>query len=299
VSDTPRAGEGRPVGYPESFLRAVEQAVAQLGWRMEGWTEGGLAVADERGRGSYGLENLYRRVREADEAEWPELIANHLARVEAGMARAKADEDLHSVAHRLLVRISRPFDSAELAEKVWWQPLGSAGVVAVLVVDRPETMSYVTRDMVEESGRAGAEWLEVALDNLRNRTSPEMLEPIGEDTAVQLCCTGDAYDAARALVLDRLLPEAEHGALIAVPNRDRLLVLPLEPAALGQVHLLKAVAVQSFREAPYPVSEEVIWTDGQEWHRIDVELRDGTLRLGMPNELADVLRGLMGGAEED
>src|SRR5262249_13788571 len=168
------------------------------------------------------------------------------------------------------------------------------GVVVVLVVDRPETMSYVTKEMVEASGQAGEGWLEVALDNLRNRTSPEMLEPAGEGVAVRVCCTGDAYDAARALVLDRLLAGAEHGALVAVHNRDRLLVLPLSREALGQVHLLEAVAQQSFREAPYPVSDEVIWAGGEEWCRVEVEVRGGTLHLGMPGELAGLLREVMG-----
>src|SRR5690242_20203547 len=91
--------------YPPEFLQAVEQAVARMGWRVVRCEEGGVVViGDDEGECTYGLANLFRRTRTLPPADWVTFIANHLARVSAGTEAARRDEELHSVAHRLLVR---------------------------------------------------------------------------------------------------------------------------------------------------------------------------------------------------
>jgi uncharacterized protein YtpQ (UPF0354 family) len=287
--------------YPQPFLRAVAVALARLGWHLERWLDGGLECRAADGtKSTYGLDNVFRKARTADEADWPELIAEHLERVEAGMRQAKDQGNLGALAGRILARVGKPFDNEQARRMVWWRRLGNTGVILMLVVDHPQTMAYVTKKMIEESGRTGEEWLEVALDNLRERTSPEMLQALDEETGISLCLTNDAYDAARALVLERLLPEdAEHGWLVAVPNRDRLFVLPVCPESLVRLHLLQFIARQSFQDAPYPISDEVIWVRGEDWLLIPIDFAGGKLTVNVPEEFAEVLRQIVPPDEED
>jgi hypothetical protein len=296
-----KKGGGTPSSYPAGFLRAVHGALAELGWQVVRWEPGCVVCRSaEEGESSYGLDNLYRRAREIDPATWQQLIAEHLRRVHEGTARARRADDLHSVAHRLFVRLGQPFGDKRASNMVWWRALEPGKLILHLVVDHPETMSYVTRAMIEESGQPAEGWLEVALDNLRSRTSPDMLEPIGEDSGILLCCTNDAYDAARALVLDRLLPHSRAGALLAVPNRDRLMLMPIQTESLARLHLLKLVARKSFEEAPYPISDEVVWVRGEEWTRIPIEFADGTVRITAPEGFTEMLEELLDdGAEGD
>jgi hypothetical protein len=281
-------------GYPREFVQAVKEAIAHLGWKVKGWEPGCVVCVDQEGGDSrLGLDNVARRCREMEPGEWVGFITDHFRRVSDGTQRARRSEDLHSVAHRVLVRLSQPLSDRQMAEMVWWKSVEEK-VVVVLVVDHPDSMSYVTRRMVEESGEPGEHWLEVALENLRGQTNPEMLEPIDADTGILLCCTGDAYDAPRALVLDSLLPEAPFGALVGVPNRDRLLVLPLQPSALAKLHFVKLVAQQSYRQAPYPISNEVFWVRDGRWLRIPVEIRGTNINVTPPDEFVAVLQQMMG-----
>jgi hypothetical protein len=292
--DKNQKGGETPSSYPAAFLRAVEGALAQLGWQVVRWERGCVVCrSGEEGESSYGLDNLYRRARDLAPAAWQDLIVDHLRRVHEGTARALRSEDLHSVAHRILVRLGQPFTDKRASNMVWWRALEPGKLIVHLVIDHPETMSYVTRGMIQESGQPAEGWLEVALDNLRSRTSPDMLQPIGEDSGILLCCTNDAYDAARALILDRLLPEARVGALVAVPNRDRLMLMPIQAESLARLHLLKLVGRKSYEEAPYPISDEVYWVRGEEWTRIPIEFDEGTVRITAPEGFAEMLEELM------
>jgi hypothetical protein len=287
--------------YPEPFLRAFEGAVGRLGWRVRRWLGDGVECLDEAGDvATFGLDNLFRRARGLDPAEWPAFIAEHLGHVRDALKAGLVGGELPEVADRLLVRVGRPFPAGKAGAMVWSRPLGDTGLVVSLVIDHDETMSFVTQDKVRESGKPGDFWLDRALANLRERTSPDQLQSVDEETGILLCCTGDAYDAARALVVEYLLPEyAEHGYLLAVPNRDRLMVLPVRPEVIPHLHLLRLVAQKSYHEAPYPISDEVFWVRDEVWRRFPIELKGKTLTVTPPPEFIEVLNSMMPDREED
>src|SRR5262249_41355161 len=146
-------------------------------------------------------------------------------------------------------------------------------LVLNLVVDYPQSMFYVTLAMVEESGLPGEEWRERALANLRAQTPAECFQILHDESGLRQCTVGDAYDSSRALLLDGLLPETSvEGYFVAIPGRDELLVLPVTEAGLGFVPLLKSVAEQSFRTAPYAISADVFWIQAGRWHLFPIEL---------------------------
>src|SRR5438132_10095477 len=198
-----RSDPGRPCSdrprYPGTFLLAFREAAAAVGWTIQRWQGDSIGCTDAAGESlMVGLENLYRRVRRHDRSDWPELIAEFLRKVNVGGKSGALERDLSTVADRLLLRLGPPFPQLPGPAKVWNQPLDDTGLVISLVIDHPETMSYVTDEMVANSGTPADDWLERALDNLRERTPRAALEEIHDESGVRLCAIGDAYDSSRA-----------------------------------------------------------------------------------------------------
>src|SRR5882724_5293317 len=99
----PGHGSGSP-RYPGSFLLTLRATLAELNWRTERWLGYAVVCTDEQGREQVvGLENLYRRARRADRADWPELIRAFLTTVTAELLE-DPPTDLTESADRLLPR---------------------------------------------------------------------------------------------------------------------------------------------------------------------------------------------------
>jgi hypothetical protein len=178
--------------------------------------------------------------------------------------------------------------------KVWSEPLEGTGLFVNLVVDYPERMAYVTHDLVQDSGRPGSRWLEVALDNLAARTPEGGFHLIDEDSGLRICSVADAYDSSRALLLDRLLPEtAAEGCFVSLPGRDALFVLPVSAKALSQVHLLKVLAEKNHQTAPYPISADVFWVRGGVWRQFPIVIKGEEITIEPPEEFLALLDRLV------
>ena len=283
----PGTGQAR---YPGTFLLAFREAVAAVSWQIQTWQADSVACKDAAGESlTVGLENLYRRVRRQDRATWPELIAEFLRKVHVSGARDELDRELSEVVDRLLLRVGPPFPLLQGAAKVWSQPLHDTGLVVSLVIDHPETMSYVTEDMITRSGAPGEHWLTHALKNLRERTPSDALEPVHDDSDVRICAQGDAYDSSRALIIGEQLTDVPHGYFLAIPSRDELLVLPVTAKAITTVHLLKLLVIQSHQKAPYPVSEELYWVFQGKWHAFPIEIKGHEVNVRPPPEFVALL----------
>jgi hypothetical protein len=285
---------GGPQRYPGSFLLAFREAAAARQWQITRWL--GLAVECRDGQGReqvVGLENLYRRARREERSTWPGLIAHFLEMVEHEQHH-EPPAALADVAERLLLRLGRPMPARPAAPEVWSQALAGAVLSVNLVVDYPQSMSYVTTDMVEESGRPGEEWLARAVANLRAQTPADCLQVIDEESGIRQCGVGDAYDSSRAFLLDGLLPEASgEGYLVALPGRDELLVLPVTGASLAYAPRLKYVAEQSFRTAPYAISDELFWVHEGQWRLFPIEVRGDQVTAQPPPEFLPILERLV------
>ncbi len=297
----PGYGSGPP-RYPGTFLLAFREALAALGWQATRWLGEAVACTDAEGREQVvGLENLYRRAKRTERAEWPELIAEFLR---TGQEAPIDDppQDLAAVAEQLLVRIGPPVSPRSGAPPVWSKEIEGTPLCANLVVDFPQSMFYVTEDMVENSGKSGEDWLETALANLHARTPAEWFTTIHEDSGLRQSSVGDAYDSSRVLLLDALLPEsAEYGCLVALPGRDELLVLPVTGPALPYLPLLKVVAAKNHKNAPYPITDEVYWIQSGTWRRFGIEMRENQANVQPPPEFLPILEALMpdGGVDGD
>jgi hypothetical protein len=253
-----------------------------------------VECADEQGNEQViGLENLYRRARRVDRAEWPQLIAEFLRTASAAQQEENLPADLASVTDQLLVRLGQPLPLLSDDAKVWSQALADTGLGVNLVIDYPNRMCYVTEQLVRDSNRPGEEWLAQALANLHARTPADSVEIVDEETGIRLCSLSDSYDSSRALLLDKLLPEsATDGYFVAIPGRDQLLVLPVTLEAISFVHLLKALAEKNYRSEPYPISAEVFWVQGGVWRIFPITLRGHDATIQPPEEFVVVLKRL-------
>jgi hypothetical protein len=244
----PGHGFGGP-RYPGTFLLALREAFGRVNWQPRRWLGDAVECADGTGREQVlALENLYRRVRAVERTTWPEALAEFLAQL-PDEALEDAPANLDDVAERILVRLGPPFSPKSSPVDVWSQTVADSLVVATLVVDYPNSMSYVTSAMIAESGKDGAYWYERALENLRKSTPAGCLVEVHAESGLLQCEVGDAYDSSRALILDDLLPaHADDGYFVAVPGRDHLLVLGVAAPTLAFLPWLRSVAIRTHRK---------------------------------------------------
>src|SRR5262245_8329098 len=68
--------------YPGTFLLALREAVAGLGWQVRRWQGDRVACVDAEGHEYViGVANLYRRARRVDRSEWPALMVDFLSHI--------------------------------------------------------------------------------------------------------------------------------------------------------------------------------------------------------------------------
>src|SRR5262249_15102401 len=160
--------------------------------------------------------------------------------------------------------------------------LARTDLVCVMVVDYPNAMTYVTRDMVEESGRPGEEWLELAIDNLRLITRPDMV--LGDPRDLLGIGIADAYDSARALILEEMVEEPDPcGYILSVPNRDRVFFYPVgENPFDNRFARLLIQTLKEHQQGVYAISDAIYWVHKGVWRPIDYWRNGETLFVGAP-----------------
>jgi hypothetical protein len=293
----PGSGFGGP-RYPGTFLLALREAIARLNWQAVSWKGSSVECVDPHGQSQQvGLENMYRRLRREPRASWPDLLADLLGSVppEAG----KPPGDLHEVADRLLVRLGPPFSRRDTGIDVWNLPLAEEHLTACLVIDYPNSMSYVTEKMIADSGEEGEHWYERALANLHEKSEAGCVAPVHEESGLLQAQVADAYDSSRALLLDVLVPgHQDNGFFVIVPSRDHLLVLPITAKTLMMAPWLRAIAARTYREMPYPISPELFWVRRGAWHHFAIESEGDDLVVKPPPEFAEVMARLRPAEDE-
>jgi hypothetical protein len=286
----PGHGYGGP-RYPGTFLLALREAFRRRKWEARQWLGDAVECTDANGREQVlALENLYRRVRPVERAAWADVLVEFLEQV-PDEALANPPASLDEVGDRVLVRLGPPFTGGDSPTQVWSHPIVGSMLVATLVIDYPNTMSYVTSQMIADSGHDGAYWLGRAVANLRTNTPAGALTDAHEESGLLHCEVGDAYDSSRALILDDLLPEsAADGCFVAVPGRDHLLVLPVRARSLSFLPWLRSIAMRTHRTLPYPISAEVYWVRGGHWLHFPIEVQGDKALVNPPEEFVEVLR---------
>jgi len=154
-------------------------------------------------------------------------------------------------------------------------------------------MCYVTEQLMAASGRPGSEWVERAKANLLARTPADSFQVIHENRVCGCAAWPTPTIRREALLLDALLPEVRsEGNLLIVPGRDELVVLPVTLASIPHMHMLKALAEQNFKSAPYPISDEVYWVHEGAWHRFPIDIRSQEVNVEPPAAFVEAISRL-------
>ena len=125
------------------------------------------------------------------------------------------------------------------------------------------------------------------------------MQTLDADTGLMTCTIGDAYDSSRALLLDTLVPTgAADGFFVGLPSRDQLLVLPVTGPSLNFIHILKVLVDKSFKNLPYPISNQVFWVRAGVWRPFPIEIKGNRVTIAPPDEFNEVLERLGPPAEE-
>jgi hypothetical protein len=282
--------------FPAEFRAIVVAELTAAGLTVIDWETNGVNVRPVAGGdGQYiGLANLHRRARAVNPTEWPAMVREFIER----SSRSKLQSiptDLNTVSDRLRPRLGQPFDRRQAHP--WGIPLPGTGLEITIVIDFPQTMAFVTPEMLTASRKKGEDLLDVALENLRTATPPDYFERASDQLDIYIGHTGDGYDAARALLVEELMPDSPAGFWVAIPSREELAVWPFP--ALGRVHVLKMFADENFREHAYPVSDEVFWVWHGTWYRFGIALKDDDLVIDAPEPFGEALQELQGDAPPD
>jgi hypothetical protein len=293
--DDPSRGATSPT-LPSGFRAAVTHALADMGYSVASWEADGVNVrSPARGGEQYvGLSNLHRRARAAGRAEWPAMIREFLSHVTGALAGPKIPDDLTAVADQLRPRLGKPF-AREGKAHPWGVPLPGTGLEINLVIDYPHTMAYVTEEMLKKTGKGGEDLLDLALANLRSDTPAGFLDRVSDELDIFVGHTGDGYDAARALLVEDLLPDSPAGFWVTVPSREELAVWPVSFEALSKIHVIKLFAQDNYRDHAYPVTDEVFWVWRGMWHPFGIRVDEKNITISPPEEFLAVLKGLEDG----
>jgi hypothetical protein len=285
-------GGAGPSALPGGFRAAVTHALSVMGYAVSGWESDGVNVsAPGKCGGQYiGLANLYRRAKGAERADWAAMIRDFLEHVTGAISGPKIPDDLMTVAGQLRPRVGKPF-ARDARAYPWGIPLPGTGLEINLVIDYPHTMAYVTDDMLAKTGRAGEDLLDLALANLKADTPADFFERACEEQEIYVGHCGDGYDAARALLVEDLLPESQLGFWVAIPTREEAVAWPVSLAALERIDIIKLFAQGSFQDHAYPVTDEVFWLWNGMWYPFGIQIDDTGVTVDPPPEFLAALAG--------
>lgn len=308
------------------FVETFGQIVIALGLQALRITEGQVILADADGNDcSVPIYALFQQIGKEDPEQWPNLIKQFLnssgpsalARAKKAILRENADK---------LLPCFKPSSIGKVKE-CWLQPLvkqdstqnvlssalnlksrqGSQSTKVVdspdnqsaladlpyltLVIDMPESMAFVTQEMLDKSGQPATEWLMVAKRNLRTLTPSDWFEVVDQKSGICTAKVHDCYDAPRMLLLDELLPEqADRGWFVAPVSRDNVYFVPASAEIANQyVSPMKRIAEEEFQSADYALSDEIFWVyEGQWYHYAMIEVIEGHGTVVAPQEFLQV-----------
>jgi hypothetical protein len=202
-------------------------------------------------------------------------------------------DDLNEVAAQIMVRLGPPVSGQNAEADVWSRVLVEDHLSALLVIDYPSSMSYVSQKMIASSGQNGAYWYERAIANLHAKSEAICFGPVHDESGLLQAQVADAYDSSRALLLDVLLPgHAENGFYVIVPSRDHCFVLPVTAETLTLAPWLRTIATKMCKEMPYPISPELFWVRGGVWHHFAIDRAGEDVLVKPPVAFVEVMARL-------
>lgn len=193
---------------------------------------------------------------------------------------------------RARVRIS-PQSISETLSVSYARPV-APGLIAILCLDSPSSIAYLSDGMVE--GRDVAAVFDAGFRNVM----AEPLDTVEEVAPGIHALVGDSlFTASKAIgmkfITGSVLPEAPYGVVFGIPHRHLIFVHvvtgPESVSAIGEV--AKLVAAQATDDAPGgPLSSTTYFWRDNVWEPIGFPGSDGGIRIEASGLFADMLSEL-------
>ncbi|MBI2895350.1 MAG: hypothetical protein HYY06_17480 [Deltaproteobacteria bacterium] len=278
-------------GFTEAFVAAARRAGLEvLGHGPDGAE---LRVSGEPCKVSFA--NIRRRVMSAQKAQWAPMLDDFVAAFAGSVrANAAARASLEEVEPLLMPRVGLPFEVEVEGEAPPARELVAGLLEVHLVVDEPGTVRTVRERDLDEWSIGFDDLYEVALANLERTTRPDRLVPLEGQGNTLVYDSGDSYDAARILLLPRLLdPWPREGVVVIVPSRDILLCVPLRGGeALAAMNTAFPLGHGLHEKVGYGISDQPFWFDGEVWEHVPVAFGPAGLEIFPPDRFLRAIERL-------
>ena len=303
IDYTPPPGHEHTLS-PHRYRLLVDEAVRVVAQRYDvaRVERGVIHLAGEPGATSVvNLHNILAAVADADdEGALLDAVHAHVNTLhQAADARDRPELRDYATARPLLA--ARVYPAAAVAQYVGKAEIVMRqhlpGTYTLLMLDLEGAFSSVPQDRLAEWGVSEPEAFAAAHVNAATADVKLSRTEIDLGTgALELYLAQEEnYAASFALALGAHTPMVigAHGALVAVPNRALVVILPLPPAAPKDVAERFAQAArklidESFDQHPYGVSTEIFWLEPAGGYR---RITDEAGAIHTPPELAGVLGG--------
>jgi len=210
------------------FIAALREAYPDVQILAEGQYQLTFRTPDF-GECTANLLNLYYACgRAGSKAEtWTPMIEQFLASLRDQVSSSKS-LTLDSVGDKLLPRLvpTSFLQSLPAGATLLWRPLDQTGLATAYVIDRPNSVEYITGAHLKELGLDSAQLHEQALANLKRTFGPEAVIATLENGNMNVIKLLDSHDAARVLLVPQYVPEAKEIAAL-IPDVDTLALAPI------------------------------------------------------------------------
>ncbi len=245
-------------------------------------------------RQDIGLVNLAQLCRQSPGDDWVDVIGHHVKTIaKLGGAEPLHPRDFAEARPMLRLRLQPPdlVAAGEWDNLVWREDF--PGTRTTLVIDGAKSTSSVQPSELEAWGISAEAAFAAALANARGSMPPERSEVDLEATLIHVLedPRGDIYTANEIFLLDRW-PEfaGSAGTLVAIPRRDVVMALPLEPGIdLAVVNRFALLAARICASGPYSIAPHLYWFDAGKMRCVGVRLEQNELHLGVPKEFGELL----------
>lgn len=102
----------------------------------------------------------------------------------------------------------------------------ATGLNVAYVLDNPEAVAYVTKDIVTQLRLTEMALYEIAVSNLKKTFSQDNIKKLVTNKGINVIKLGDGHDASRLILLPGCLAEGEEIA-VTIPDVDTLSICPV------------------------------------------------------------------------
>lgn len=255
----------------------------------------GYVVPGDGEERRFGLSNLGQQCAQDKETEWPRLIREHFALIEAMPASDAELErrigDFGAVRGALVVRLWEA-ETASVASLPAVKREVAPGLVAVLCLDLPDAIRTLKPEEVAAWDRSHASLFDEAQDNMERMSGARVEKVDLREGRTVFSVDGESfYIAPLALRLERF-PETigTYGTFVALPTRQCLLAVPFnDVSVLGSLSDMMFIASGMYRDGPGSVTARVYWVRDGAWADVPYEVKDGAMHVTPPEELVEAL----------